>query len=164
MRFEIRVCSGPYCAGLRDADAVSERFTERIAESGRQERAEVQRWRCFGRCMLGPNVHVRDLQASAAEDGDPPRRVSALYHGVSRDDVDEILEKHVDRAERVSRLLSAQRQPPAQPPASQVEHRLAARGRPPAAEPASAAGEREDTDAARGDDRIQQQDETGEAR
>lgn len=122
-RFDIRVCRGPVCAGEREADAVHARLTELLAARGLGAVVELERQSCFGRCRLGPNVHVGERLApellAAAE---PPRKLSAFYNGVSPDDADEIVAAHVLGGRAVERLIyrvpfapSDQLEPGAQP-------------------------------------------------
>ncbi|GAB4510476.1 MAG: hypothetical protein Tsb0020_27710 [Haliangiales bacterium] len=147
-QYDMLVCRGPVCAGQRDADAVYERLVALVcgrarAAAGAGESADVSaemaadisgeivvgRRRCFGRCQLGPNLHVR-----ARRDGDGPpstgagsARVSALYHGVTAADIAEIMATHIDGGEVVTRLL---RRPaaPARPSAGEPYQPLAVRG------------------------------------
>jgi (2Fe-2S) ferredoxin len=105
-RFDIRVCRGPVCAGEREADAVHARLAELLAARDLGAVVELERQSCFGRCRLGPNVHVGERLApellAAAE---PPRKLSAFYNGVSPDDADEIVTAHVLGGRAVERLI-----------------------------------------------------------
>lgn len=127
-RFRIAVCRGPECAGQRAGNAVHERLARLIDEQGLHDRVILERRVCFGRCTLGPNVHVRELVppvvagAPATAGGDfaaPGQRArprSALYNGVGEDDVYEIIESHVLGSEVVHRLIRRPAPAPGQVP------------------------------------------------
>jgi (2Fe-2S) ferredoxin len=105
-RFDIRVCRGPVCAGEREADAVHERLAELLAARGLGAAVELERQSCFGRCRLGPNVHVGErLAAELLAAPNPPRRLSAFYNGVGPEDADEIVTAHVLGGRAVERLI-----------------------------------------------------------
>jgi (2Fe-2S) ferredoxin len=111
-RFDVRVCRGPVCAGEREADAVHARLAELLAAHGLGDAVELERQSCFGRCRLGPNVHVGErlppeLLAAAALPGsaERPRKLSAFYNGVSPDDAGEIVAAHLLGGRVVERLI-----------------------------------------------------------
>jgi (2Fe-2S) ferredoxin len=104
-RFDIRVCRGPVCAGERAADAVHARLAEGIAARDLSAVVDLERQSCFGRCRLGPNVHVGERLAPALRAAaHPPRRLSAFYNHVEPDDADDILTAHVLAGRVVERL------------------------------------------------------------
>jgi (2Fe-2S) ferredoxin len=105
-RFDIRVCRGPVCAGEREADAVHARLAELLAARGLDAAVELERQSCFGRCRLGPNVHVGErLAPELLATADPPRKLSAFYNGVGPDDADEIVAVHLLAGRVVERLI-----------------------------------------------------------
>jgi (2Fe-2S) ferredoxin len=105
-RFDIRVCRGPVCAGEREADAVHARLAELLAARGLGAVVELERQSCFGRCRLGPNVHVGErLAPELLAAANPPRKLSAFYNGVGPDDADEIVAAHVLGGRAVERLI-----------------------------------------------------------
>lgn len=105
-RFDIRVCRGPVCAGEREADGVHARLADLLAARGLGPAVELERQSCFGRCRLGPNVHVGErLAPELLAAADPPRRLSAFYNHVSPDDADEIVTSHVLGGRVVERLV-----------------------------------------------------------
>ena len=105
-RFDIRVCRGPVCAGEREADAVHERLAELLAARGLGAVVELERQSCFGRCRLGPNVHVGErLAPELLAAPNPPRKLSAFYNGVGPEDADEIVAAHVLGGRAVERLI-----------------------------------------------------------
>jgi (2Fe-2S) ferredoxin len=105
-RFDIRVCRGPVCAGEREADAVHERLAELLAARGLGAVVELERQSCFGRCRLGPNVHVGErLPPELLAAPNPPRKLSAFYNGVGPEDADEIVTAHVLGGRAVERLI-----------------------------------------------------------
>jgi (2Fe-2S) ferredoxin len=120
--FDIRVCRGPVCAGERQADAVHARLEKLLATRVLGAVITLERQSCFGRCRLGPNVHVRERLApepigageSPSAPSQPPRPLSAFYSGVGEDDADEILTSHVLGGQVVERLIH--RIPAAMPP------------------------------------------------
>ncbi|WP_428261627.1 (2Fe-2S) ferredoxin domain-containing protein [Haliangium sp.] len=106
--FELTVCRGDVCAGERGADAIADAIRDRLRERAADPTAaevHLARLNCFGRCSLGPNLHVRERLPSSP--GGPRRRrpLSALYSGVEIDDIDEILRVHVDGGRVVARLV-----------------------------------------------------------
>lgn len=140
--FDIRVCRGPVCAGQRRADDIHAQLAERIAARALGAVVTLERQSCFGRCFLGPNVHVRErapaapavaIQSGGA--GAAPARVSALYSGVSAGDADEILSVHVLDGRVVERLMRriAPAAPAAPPAAARPDVRLATGLAPPEA-------------------------------
>lgn len=111
-KFRISVCRGAECAGKRDGDAVHERLARLIDERALHEHVVLDRHSCFGRCRVGPNVHVRPQPAG----GDQPRFVlasmpprqrgrSALYNGVSTEDAVAIIDAHILGGEILHRLI-----------------------------------------------------------
>jgi (2Fe-2S) ferredoxin len=105
-RFDIRVCRGPVCAGEREADAVHERLAELLAARGLGAVVDLERQSCFGRCRLGPNVHVGErLAPELLAAPNPPRKLSAFYNGVGPEDADEIVAAHVLGGRTVERLI-----------------------------------------------------------
>lgn len=121
--FEIVVCRGPQCAGKRDADAVHEALVALVAEHGLGDRVTLARKVCFGRCTMGPNVHVRTV----ARPDDTPAPRSALYNHVTVADARAVVEEHVMAGVFLGRLVAA---PPA-PAAQGADPRLAAAVLPP---------------------------------
>jgi len=132
--FDIRVCRGPVCAGQRQADDIHAQLAERVAARDLGAVVTLDRQSCFGRCFLGPNVHVRErlpapLPVSLEPDstGSVPGRLSAFYSGVCADDADEILAAHVLGGRVVERLVRriAPRSPADPTPGAQPDVRLA---------------------------------------
>lgn len=104
-RFDIRVCRGPVCAGERAADAVHARLAALIAARDLGAVVDLERQSCFGRCRLGPNVHVGERLAPAQlAAANPPRKLSAFYNRVAPGDADELLTTHVLAGRVVERL------------------------------------------------------------
>lgn len=99
-RYEILVCSGPTCAGIRHADPVYQTLLRELAERALEHAVRAGRRKCFGFCRRGPNVYVRSL----APAHDPTRR-SALYHGVAEADISDVLATHVLGGRVLERLL-----------------------------------------------------------
>ena len=102
--FDILVCSGPECAGVRHADGVYTALVQAVDARALSERIEHGRRKCFGRCQRGPNVYVRARRDSRhSQPSAPPR--SALYNGVDTTDIEEILTSHVLGGIVVDRLI-----------------------------------------------------------
>ena len=118
-KFRISVCRGAVCAGKRDGDAVHERLARLIDERALHEHVDLDRHSCFGRCRIGPNVHVRPQPAGdqarfvLASKRPRPRGKSALYNGVGEEDAVAIIEAHVLGGEVLHRLIH---RPPPVPP------------------------------------------------
>lgn len=111
-RFRIAVCRGPECAGKRAGDAVHAQLAHIIEERDLHDAVILERHICFGRCRVGPNVHVRELTSTSSEPqrvfvAMPPRRRgrSALYNHVREEDACDIIESHVLGGEIVHRLI-----------------------------------------------------------
>lgn len=128
------MCRGPVCAGQRHADDIHAQLAQRVAARDLGAVVTLDRQSCFGRCFLGPNVHVRERSPAAPADaaepgsaGAAPARLSAFYSGVGVNDADEILAAHVLGGRVVERLV--RRIPPPAPvdlpPGSRPDVRLA---------------------------------------
>jgi (2Fe-2S) ferredoxin len=79
------------CCMRRGADAVRDRFAQRIAELGLRDQVRIVRTSCLDNCSRGPTLAVY------------PDDV--WYQGVQPADVDEILESHLRKGRPVERLL-----------------------------------------------------------
>ncbi len=138
VRGRMRAAAGEGGSVEMSAEVSGQMSAEMSAEVSGQMSAEmsgevsgdivVGRRRCFGRCQLGPNLHVRARRASdgAPSTGSRGARVSALYHGVTAADIAEIMATHIDGGEVVTRLV---RRPaaPARPSADERYQPLAVR-------------------------------------
>ena len=99
-RYEILVCSGPTCAGIRHADHVYRALERELAGRALHHAVRAGRRKCFGFCRRGPNVYVRSLAPM-----DDTTRCSALYHGVAAVDVPDMVHTHVLGGRVLERLL-----------------------------------------------------------
>ncbi len=89
-RMHILVCGGTGCRAS-ESDVIIERFKEVIAEYDYDQEVQVVQTGCFGFCEQGPIVKIH------------PDNV--FYVRVTPGDVREIVEEHVIKGRRVSRLL-----------------------------------------------------------
>lgn len=86
----ILVCAGTGCSATRSA-AVRETFRKEIRKRNLQERVKVFKTGCFGFCKLGPIVVVH------------PEGI--FYCKVNPEDVDDILDEHIQGGGVVEKLL-----------------------------------------------------------
>ena len=89
-RMHILVCGGTGCRAS-ESDVIIERFREVLAENKYDQEVQVVQTGCFGFCEQGPIVKIH------------PDNV--FYVRVTPGDVREIVEEHVIKGRRVSRLL-----------------------------------------------------------
>jgi (2Fe-2S) ferredoxin len=98
--YEILVCSGPTCAGVRCADQVYRTLVRELAAHALDSAVRAGRRKCFGFCQRGPNVYVRSLAPM-----NEANRRSALYHAVAPADVPDVVHTHVLGGRVLERLL-----------------------------------------------------------
>lgn len=110
-RFKVLVCRGPECGDKRDSLAIYERFREVFEDRGVAGDIELGWQSCFGRCTQGPNCLVREIVPQPTAQrfvfaALPSRRgLTALYNGVTRDDVADVTDRHIIGGQLVRRLI-----------------------------------------------------------
>ncbi|MBQ8395542.1 MAG: NADH-quinone oxidoreductase subunit NuoF [Oscillospiraceae bacterium] len=90
IRSHVLICGGTGCTSSKSAEiAVS--LQEEIVRQGLAEEVQVVKTGCFGLCALGPIMIVYPE--------------GTFYHGVTLDDVNEIVSEHLLKGRPVSRLV-----------------------------------------------------------
>lgn len=105
-RFRALVCRGPECGDRRGSRAVYDAMRAALDEHGLRDVCEVGWQSCFGRCTQGPNVLVREITTPSP---DPP--ATALYNGVTVENVVVVVQEHVGRGEIVRSLIASPTRP-----------------------------------------------------
>src|SRR6056297_786165 len=89
-RMHILVCGGTGCRAS-ESDVIIDKFKELLSEYNYDKEVQVVQTGCFGFCEQGPIVKIH------------PDNV--FYVRVKPEDVREIVEEHIIKGRRVSRLL-----------------------------------------------------------
>jgi (2Fe-2S) ferredoxin len=110
-RFQILVCRGPDCGGLRRSGDVFAAF-DRTLRTGEANLGGndvlLDQWSCFGKCRSGPNVMVRETRPGESRFMlmmPQPGPGGALYSGVTPNDAKRILDEHIGAGRIVSALV-----------------------------------------------------------
>lgn len=121
VRFDVWVCRGRLCS----AGGSARLFDACVASSSSRPDVAVLRGGCYGLCEVGPNVVVRRRRGAAPVGQSEPRpgdpegddRLSLtggadehVYCGVAVDDVEALLDAHLNRDEPLVRLTRAVRE------------------------------------------------------
>lgn len=88
---QVLICVGPHCGGRRGSSKIRSAFRQEILVRKLQDEIKETQCICFGLCNFGPNIIIYP-------DG-------IWYHGVSPEDVLEILEDHLIGGKVIRRLL-----------------------------------------------------------
>lgn len=94
-QLHLLVCSGTGCEANK-GDVICKNLTAKVKEKKLDDKVTIVKTGCFGFCEQGPIIKVM-----------PDR---AFYIQVKPDDVDEIVEKHIVKREKVERLLYPEQQ------------------------------------------------------
>lgn len=89
-KYHILVCSGTGCTAT-ESNVVRKRLKKEIKNRQLEDKVKVFKTGCFGFCKLGPIIAIHPEHT--------------FYCKVSPDDVDEILEKHIQYGEILEKLL-----------------------------------------------------------
>ncbi len=108
-RYKIIVCRGPECGGKRQSDLVHAEFVQILREAPVPDAYVEIAWHsCFGACVHGPNVLLREVLP-----GENTFRLNmmpimapgaVLYHGIKPALARKIVEEHLKGGRVVTEL------------------------------------------------------------
>ena len=108
-RFKITVCRGPECGDRRFSRDIHVELTRITRARGLDGKIVLDWQTCFGRCQVGPNVMVAEVQEDEDAEFDAiiPRAGGrrCLYNGVRPGDVERIIDQHVVGGRFVTELI-----------------------------------------------------------
>src|SRR5512134_194461 len=97
-RFEVVVCRGPECGDKRGSAKLEETLVRLTREKSLTQSVTIERQTCFGYCLTGPNILVREGETRKSPFGTAMPGASGdavLYHQVTEPDLIRIVDEHL---------------------------------------------------------------------